>query len=276
MMNITAAAVKQLRDRTGLPMMDCKRALQESGGEEDKAVVLLREAGAKTMEKRAGRETSAGRIAVYTNLDPGIGAIVELQCESASVASNEEFVQLANDLARQLATGSGAAGAEELLGQPSPGNPDQTLKQQFDELTNRIREVFRLTRIKRIDGPCGGYAHHNGASGVLLEVEGGEAALAKDICMHVAAMRPAVASKEELDPEEIEKERQILTKAALAEGKPENIVAKMVEGRLKSYYAERCLADQPFVKDDKQTVGKVAEQAGMKIIRFVRWELEKE
>jgi len=276
MMNITAAAVKQLRDRNGLPMMDCKRALQESGGEEDKAVVLLREAGAKTMEKRAGRETSAGRIAVYTNLDPGIGAIVELQCESASVASNEEFVQLANDLARQLATGPGAAGAEELLGQPSPGNPDQTLKQQFDELTNRIREVFRLTRIKRIDGPCGGYAHHNGASGVLLEVEGGEAALAKDICMHVAAMRPAVATKEELDPEEIEKERQILTKAALAEGKPENIVAKMVEGRLKSYYAERCLADQPFVKDDKQTVGKVAEQAGMKIIRFVRWELEKE
>ena len=276
MMNITAAAVKQLRERTGLPMMDCKRALQESAGDEDKAVALLREAGAKTMEKRAGRETSAGRIAVYTDLDPGIGAIIELQCESAPVASNEEFVQLANDLARQLATGPGAGGAEELLAQPSPSNPDKTLKQQFDGLTNRIREVFRLTRIKRIDGPCGGYTHHNGAPGVILEVEGGEAALAKDICMHIAAMRPAVASKEELDPEEIEKERQILTKAAMAEGKPENIAAKMVEGRLKNYYAERCLADQPFVKDDKQTVGKVAEQAGMKIIRFVRWELEKE
>jgi elongation factor Ts len=276
MVNITAAAVKQLRERTGLPMMDCKRALQESGGDEDKAVALLREAGAKTMEKRAGRETSTGRIAVYTDLDPGVGAIIELQCESSPVASNEEFVQLANDLARQLATGPGAGTPEELLAQPSPSNADKTLKQQFDDLTNRIREVFRLTRIERIDGPCGGYTHHNGTPGVILEIEGGEATLAKDICMHVAAMRPAVATKEELAPEEIETERQILTKAAIAEGKPESIAAKMVEGRLKSYFAERCLIDQPFVKDDKQTVGQVAEQAGMKIVRFVRWELKKE
>ena len=276
MANITAAAVKALRDRTGLPMMDCKKALSDAGGDEDKAVDMLREKGAQTMEKRSGRETTAGRIAVYTDMEKGVGTIIELQCESAPVASHEEFVQLANDLAQQLATGPGASSPEELLAQTSPSKPDQTLQQQFDDLTNRIREVFRLTRIERIDSTCGGYAHHNGAAGVLLQVEGGEADLAKDICMHTAAMRPAVATKEELDPVEIEKEREILTKAALAEGKPENIVEKMVEGRLRSYYAERCLADQPFVKDDKQSVGKVAEAGGMKIIRFVHWELEKE
>ena len=116
----------------------------------------------------------------------------------------------------------------------------------------------------------------NGAAAVLLHIEGGEAELAKDICMHIAAMRPAVATKEELDPAEIEKERDILTKAALAEGKPENIVAKVVEGRLGNFYAERCLAEQPFVKDDKQTVSQVAAAAGMKIVRYVHWELEKE
>jgi len=273
---ITAAAVKKLRDRTQLPMMDCKKALTEADGDEEKAIALLRESGAKTMEKRAGRETSAGRIAIYTSIDPAVGAIIELQCESAPVASNEDFVQLAEDLAKQLATGPGAATPEELLAQDSPSKPGQALQQQFDDLTNRIREVFRLTRIERVDCACGGYAHHNGAAAAILKIEGGEAELAKDICMHIAAMRPAVATKEELDPAEIDKERDILTKAALAEGKPENIVAKMVEGRLKNFYAERCLADQPFVKDDKQTVSQVAEGAGMKIVGFVHWELEKE
>jgi elongation factor Ts len=276
MANITAAAVKALRDRTGLPMMDCKKALSDAGGDEDKAVDMLREKGAQTMEKRSGRETTAGRIAVYTDMEKGVGTIIELQCESAPVASHEEFVQLANDLAQQLATGPGASSPEELLAQTSPSKPDQTLQQQFDDLTNRIREVFKLQRIERIDGTCGGYAHHNGASGVLLQVEGGNAELGKDICMHIAAMRPAVATKEELDPADIEKERDILTKAALAEGKPENIVEKMVEGRLGNYYAERCLAEQPFVKDDKQTVSQVAKAAGMKIVRYVHWELEKE
>ncbi len=276
MAEITAAAVKALRERTGLPMMDCKRALTEAGGDEEVAVEQLRKAGAKTMEKRAGRATTAGQVAVYTDMDAGVGAIVDLRCESAPVAAHEEFVQLANDLARQLATGPGAATAEELLAQNSPSKPDQTLKQQFDDLNNRIREVFKVERLERIDSACGGYAHHNGAAGVLLEVEGDNAELAKDICMHIAAMRPAALVKEDLDPAEVDKERDILTEAARQEGKPENIIGKMVEGRLRSYYAERCLAEQPFVKDDKQTVGKVAEAAGMKLVRFVHWELEKE
>lgn len=275
MAGITAADVKALREKTGLPMMDCKRALQEAGGDQQTAVELLRKAGAKTMEKRAGRATGCGRIAVCADLAGGVGGIVELQCESAPVANNEEFVELASGLARQLATGPGAASADELLAQPVPGRPDVTLKQQFDDLTNRIREVFKLARIERIDGPCGGYAHHNGACGVLLQVEGGGEQLARDICMHIVAMRPAVVTRDQLDPAVVDKEREILSEAARAEGKPEKIIEKMVEGRLRNFYAERCLADQVYVKaeDGKTTVGKVAAGAGMKLVRFVRWEL---
>jgi elongation factor Ts len=279
MAEITAAAVKSLREKTGLPMMDCKKALTEAGGDEDKAVELLRKAGAKTMEKRSGRATSAGRIAVYVDRDAGVAALVDLRCESAPVSNHEEFVQLGADLAKQLATGPGAASAEALLAQPSPSKKGQTLQQQFDDLNHRIREVFKVERIVRIDGVCGGYAHHNGAVGVLLHVEGGEAELAKDICMHIAAMRPTVVAKEELDQAEVAKERDILSAVARKEGKPESIIAKMVEGRLRDFYAQRCLLEQPIaneMKFGKKSVGKVAEEAKMKIVRFVHWELPKE
>ena len=274
MAEISAADVRALRERTGLPMMDCKKALQEAGGDADKAVESLRKAGAKMMEKRAGRATTAGRIAVH--ITPQISAMIDLRCESAPVSTNDQFIQLANDLAQQLATGPGADSPEALLAQASPSKSAPTLQIQFDDLNNRIREVFKLERIVRVNGQCGSYIHHNNASGVLLQFEGGNADLAKDICMHVAAMRPAVLYKEELDPAVVAKEREILSEAARKEGKPENIIAKMVEGRLRNFYAECCLAEQPFVKDDKKTVGQVAKEAGMKLVRFVRWELPKE
>ena len=274
MAEITAAAVKSLRDRTGLPMMECKRALQETGGDEDAAVEKLRKQGRKTMETRAGRETSAGRIAVYCDADK-VGAMVELLCESAPVAGSPDFVALANDLVKQLATGPGAATADELLVQPSPSKKGSTLREQLDDLSMRIREVFKVGRIVRIDSGCGGYAHHTGTSGVLLEATGGNESLAKDISMHVAAMRPLAASVDDLDPTVVQKEREILAAAAKAEGKPEKIIDKMVEGRLRNYFAEQVLAEQPFVKDDSKTVGQIAKEGGMKISRFVHWELGK-
>jgi elongation factor Ts len=276
MAEISAAAVKTLRERTNLPMMDCKKALTEAGGDVDKAVELLRKAGAKLMEKRAGRATTSGRIAIYIAPGINVATMIDLRCESAPVANNEHFVQLANDMAQQLATGAGASSPEALLSQPSPSKTAPTLKQQFDDLNNKIREVFKLERIVRIEGRCGGYAHHNGAVGVLLRYDGGNDELARDICMHVTAMRPAVLFTEELDPAVVGKEREILSEAARKEGKPENIIAKMVEGRLRNFYAECCLAEQPFVKDDKRTVGQVAKEAGMKLVSFVRWELPKE
>ncbi len=279
MAEISAADVKALREKTGLPMMDCKRALGEANGDITKAIVLLRKAGAKVAEKQAGRATTSGRISVFTDLARKVGAMIELRCESAPVAANEQFKQLANDLARQLALGPGAATPEALLAQPSPSQASHTLKQQFEELHNRIRENFKLDRIVRIDGPCAGYAHHNAAAGVLLEIEGGNDELARDVCMHVAALRPKVTNREELDPAEVEKEREILGEQAKKEGKPEKIIAKMVEGRLRDFYAQRCLVDQQIaneMKYGKKNVGQLAQEAGMKIIRFVHWELPKE
>lgn len=276
MAEITAATVKSLRDRTNLPMMDCKKALQEANGDIEMAIELLRKAGTKLMAKRSDRATTSGRIVVYVTPDNNVGTMIDLRCESAPVAGNDQFVQLGNDIAQQLATGPGAATAEALLAQPSPSKTAPTLKDQFDDLNNKIREVFKVERMVRIDGRCGSYAHHNGATGVLLQFEGGNPELARDICMHVAAMRPAALYKEELDPALVAKEKEILSEAARKEGKPENIIEKMIEGRMRNFYAECCLAEQPFVKDDKKTVGQVAKEAGMKLVKFVRWELPKE
>ncbi|HEX3998133.1 MAG TPA: translation elongation factor Ts [Pirellulales bacterium] len=275
MPEITAAAVKALRERTGLPMMDCKRALEETGGDPTAAEEHLRKQGRKTQETRLGRETSTGRIAVYADVEKGVGAMVELMCESAPVANNAEFRQLASDLAKQLATGPGAATGDELLAQPSPSKPGQTLAVQKDDLFNRMREVLKVGRIVRIDAPAGAYAHHDGTLGALVEVSGGNNDVAKEVAMHVTAQKPLVVSKEDLDPADIDREREILSVAARGEGKPENIIAKMVEGRLRNFYSERVLLEQPFVKDDKQTVGQMAKKAGMTIKRFVRWELGK-
>jgi elongation factor Ts len=276
MAEISAEVVKKFRQKTGLPLMDCKKALTECKGDEDAAERWLRERGLKVMGGRSDRETTFGRFGIYTGLEKPSGAIVELKCESDPVAKNDEFIQLANDLAHQLATGPGASTAEELLSQPSPSKPGKTLAEQRDDLMNRIREVFNVGRMKRFDSPTGGYSHNSGTiSGVLLRVRGGTDEAAKDISMHVAAMRPSCLKTEQLSAAEIDRERSILREAALKEGKPANIVDKMVEGRLRNFYAEKVLLEQPFVKDDSITVGKYAQQHKMEVLDFVHWELGK-
>lgn len=276
MADITAAMVMKLRDETGLPMMECKKALQESGGDFDLAKQKVRESGKKIMSIRQDRSTEEGRIAVYTSLKPGVGAMVELQVESAPVAKHEDIVALANDLAKQLATGPGAKTPEDLWKQPAPSRKGVTLQQWKDEIEGKMREVIRLARVERIDAPAGGYVHHDAKSGVLLVVEGGNDDLAKNIAMHIAAMKPKAATTAELDPALVKKEREILTEQARNEGKPDNIIEKMIEGRMRNFYAEHVLAEQPFVRDDKQSVGKVAAAGGMKLVRFVRWQLGEE
>ena len=274
MVAISAAEVKSLREKTGLPMMDCKQALTECNGDAEAAIRWLRERGAQVLNKRSDLETAFGRFGVFASFDPPLGAMVELKCESRPVSQNDEVIQLASDLARQLATGPGAQTADELLDQPSPSKAGTTLRQQKDDLFNRIREVFNVGRLVRIDGPCGGYSHNaTTVAGVLVEVAGGSPELAKDVCMHIAAMRPLALGREDLDPAEIEKERAILREAALKEGKPANIVDKMVEGRLRNFFAEKVLLEQQFVKGDKVTVSKMAAQHGMTVKRFVHWEL---
>jgi elongation factor Ts len=273
MAEITAAAVKAFRERTGLPLMDCKQALAEAGGNEEKAVEILRAKGQKLGEKRADRETAFGRFGIYAGLGKAQGAMVELKCESAPVTQNEEFIQLANDLAQAMADNSPKT-AEELLKCKSPSKPAMTVGEQRDELFNRIREKFEVGRMVRFDGTCGGYSHNSSTvAGVLMQIEGGTDEAAKDIGMHIAAMRPAALSAAELDPSVVERERELLKQAALQEGKPAAIVDKMVEGRLKQFYAERVLLEQAFVKDDKQSVGDYAKSKGMKVKKFVYYVL---
>ncbi|MCA9179510.1 MAG: translation elongation factor Ts [Planctomycetales bacterium] len=272
-MAITAEAVRNLRSETGLPMMDCKKALTECNGDAEAAKAWLRERGAQVLSKRGDRETSFGRFGIYGAIGGDYGAIVELQCESAPVTNNDEFIQLCNDLAEGLAK-SGVATAEELLAQPSPSKAGMTLAEQKDDLFNRIREVFNVGRMQRYEGSCGGYCHNAGTvHGVLIQVEGGTDELAKDISMHIAAMRPAALSVEDLSAEDVERERSALRDAALQEGKPENIVDKMVDGRMRNYFADRVLLEQPYVKDDSQTVGKFAAANGIQVKAFVHWEL---
>lgn len=147
-----------------------------------------------------------------------------------------------------------------------------TLEEQRDEIQNKIREVFRLARMERIDAPCGAFVHMS-KIGVLLEVEGGSDELGKDVCMHIAAMNPQAATKADLDADLVAKERATLSEAARKEGKPENIIEKMIEGRMRNFYAENVLEEQPFVRDEKQTVGAIAKAGGMKLVRFLRWQL---
>lgn len=275
MADITAAKVKAFRERTGLPLMECKSALSEAGGDEDKAVEILRKRGEKLGDKRADRETAFGRFGLYCGMEKSTGAIVELKCESAPVTQNEEFIQLADDLAAGLATADTVPSTgDELLALASPSKDGMTLGEQMADLFNRIREKFEVGRMSRIDGTCGGYIHNSGTiAGVLIQVEGGTDDTAKDVAMHIAAMRPAALSTEDLDADVVSKEREILKSAALQEGKPENIVDKMVEGRLRQFFAEQVLLEQPFVKDDKQSVGKYAKGNGMDIKKFVAYVL---
>jgi elongation factor Ts len=267
-----------LRDKTGLPMMECKKALLECGGNTEQAVEWLRKQGIKTQALRADREMSTGRLAVYADPAKGVGAMIELKCESAPVAGSPDFKDLVNDIAKTLALGPGAKTPAELLAQKSQAHPDKTLGELKDELFNRMREVFDLSRICRIDAPCGGYAHHDGSKAALVEIAGKTASpeaatTAKEIAMHVVALAPQAVTKEDLDPAVVAKEREILTEAARGEGKPENIIAKMIEGRLRNFFGQCVLLEQPFVKDDKQTVGQFAKAAGLEVKRMENWKL---
>jgi elongation factor Ts len=277
MAEITAAAVMALREKTGLPMMECKKALRECGGNTDEAVEWLRKQGIKTQALRADRETSCGRLAVFTDPALGVATIIEMRCESPPVAGSPDFKDFCNDIAKTLALGPGANTPEELLAQKSQAHPGQTLAELKADLFNRMREVFELARIKRVNAPCGGYAHHDGSKAALVEIAGEKVAeaaeTAKEIAMHVVALSPQAIRKEDLDPAVIDKEREILTEAARNEGKPDNIIAKMIEGRLRNFFAQCVLLEQPFVKDDKQSVGQLAKQAGIEIKAVDNWRL---
>lgn len=274
-MAVTAAAVKALRELTNLPMMDCKKALVEADGDQEKAIEVLREQYKKIAIKRADNATSEGQIIVLINDDASEGVMVEVQCESAPVAGSEGLQSFAKACAEQLLNGPGAANPEELLTQNAPGS-DDTLQKVWEELTNQIREKIVLSRVTRVTGPVQGYVHHDGKNGVLFRAEGesSELEVLRDVAMHIAALKPQVTHPDGLDAATVQVERDRLTEEAKATGKPDNIVEKIVDGRMSNFYVENgVLTSQPFAKDDSKSVSQALAEKGFKAVDFTRWVL---
>ncbi|MFN0197361.1 MAG: translation elongation factor Ts [Planctomycetaceae bacterium] len=271
---ISAAAVKALRDLTDLPMMACKSALMKSNGDQKKAIEILREEAGKVSLKRADNPTSEGRIVILSKSDGSETAMVEVQCESAPVAGSPDFVHFAEQCAKQLLNGQGASSPAELLTQPAPDHSGKTLAAILEDMTNRIREKMVLTRIMRAAGLVGGYVHHDGKQGALFQADGKAPTtdILKDVAMHVTGMRPLVVNPEELDQAAVNAERERLSAEAKASGKPDNIISKIVDGRMKMYYKEQgVLTFQDFAKDDSKSVSQVLAEQGLKAVKFTRW-----
>lgn len=273
-MEVNAADVKKLRDRTGMQMMKCKAALTEAGGDMEKAVELLRKQNKEAQNKTADRETAEGRIGVFLDPAKKVGAIVELRCESAPVAKNDMFIKLANDVARQVATNGVPASVADLLAQPFLDEPSKTVNDRIGEVVGLMRENIKPYRMTRFEGLLGSYVHHDGSVGVLLAVEGAreDAAMLRDVCMHIAAKSPMVAVRDQIPQERIAKEREIARSQAEEQGKnkPANLIDKIAEGKVNTWFAENVLSEQKFVKDESKTVEQLLAGAGLKIREFVR------
>ncbi len=274
-MEITAATVKRLRDRTNAPMMDCKEALIAAKGDIEKAVEELRKKNAAIQAKRGDKETAEGRIGVWIDPVKKVGAIIEVRCESAPVAKSEQFVALVTDLARQVALKTPGS-VQELLTQPLADAPGKTVNDRIGEVIGIIRENMKPVRFVRLTGQLGSYVHHDGMTGVLLQVEGPnvDPQLLRDVCMHVTAKNPLVGNREEVPAERIAQEKEI-AQAQIREdpknaSKPTNIIEKIAEGKLKTWFAENVLVEQPFVRDDTKTVGALLSGAGLKLVKFAR------
>jgi len=271
MAEITAAAVRALRERTDLPMMRCKQALVEANGDEEKAIEILSSQTAKIKAKRAENATTEGRIFVAMKDDGSEAALVDFQCETAPVAGAEGFLKLGELMAEQLLNGPGASTPEELMSQEAPGQGGKTLQDLLDDLVNKIGEKFDVAFISRRKGPVGYYVHHDGKSGTLFQAEGETAdqEILRDVAMHITALRPTYATTDEVSDEAVKAERDRLTQEALATGKPENIVSKIVDGRMKVFYQEQgVLEAQAFAKDETKTVGQILAEKKLKAKGF--------
>ena len=271
-MNISAAAVKTLRDRTNQPMMDCKAALIEANGDDEKAVEILRKKSKDVQDKKVSRETAEGRIAAFIDATQQVGALLEMRCESAPVAKGADFAKLANDVAKQIAL-KAPASTEELLKQPLVDDPKRTVNDRIADVVGMIKEHMKPARMVRMTGLLGSYIHHDFSVGVMVQVEGtqADAQILRDVCMHITAKNPVAARREDISAETLAKEKEIAQSQAAATGKPPNIVEKIAEGKMKTWFAENVLLEQPFVKDDSKTVGDLLKAAGLKLVKFVRF-----
>ena len=270
-MAITAALVKELREMTGAGMMDCKKALTECDGDMDKAVDFLREKGLAQAAKKAGRIAAEGLVGACVSEDAKTGVIVEINCETDFVAKTDEFKELVNGIAAHIAA-TKPADNDALLASELEG---QTVAELITAKIAKIGENISLRRfaLYETDGIIASYSHAGGKIVTLVEMKGGDAALAKDIAMQVAAANPAYLDRTQVPAAELEHEKQVLTEQARNEGKPEQIIEKMVVGRIEKYYKEVCLVDQAFIKGDDETVKGLLKAANAEVVRFVRFEM---
>jgi elongation factor Ts len=276
---ISAAQVKELREQTGAGMMDCKKALAEASGDSSRAAAILRERGIAKASKRAGRAGSEGRVVARVSDDGKTGALVELNCETDFVAKTDAFTALGDVLAKAVCD-LGPTSVDALLDAKVGG---ETLRDAVSAAVTKLGEDLAVRRLGRLQSLASGfvaaYVHAGGKIGTLVALESPNPgkpevrALAHNVCMHVAATSPASLSRDELPKSVVDAERSILTKQALAEGKPENIVEKMIEGRLNKFFKEVVLLEQGLVMDPDKTVGKAAQEAGAKIAAFRRFQL---
>ncbi|HET8601538.1 MAG TPA: translation elongation factor Ts [Segeticoccus sp.] len=274
MASVNMADVKRLREMTAAGMMDCKKALEESAGDFDKAVDILRLKGAKDVGKREARTASNGLVAVKHEGD-SLAALLEINCETDFVAKNERFQQLAADIvAHVLATKPGDVPT--LLESQLNG---KTVKELLDETNATLGEKIEIRRFSVLDGGyIVSYMHKTDpqlppAVGVLIQLDQPNAEVAKDIAQHTAAMAPRFLSPAEVPAEVIEKERSLFEQMTREEGKPEPAIAKIVEGRVNGWYKDFTLLEQAFVKDNKKTIAKVADEAGVKVLAFTRYKV---
>ena len=270
MANFTAADVKALREQTGAGMMDVKKALTEADGDAEKALEIIRLKGLKSLSKREGRQASAGLLAAQT--DGTVGVLVEVNSETDFVAKNQKFIDFSNEVLA-AAVASKAADLDSLLAAPMG---EGTVKDRLDAFAAIIGEKLQVGRIVRVEGEnVDLYLHQTNPDlppqvGVFVVTDAAGKSVAHDIAMHVAAYMPAYLDRDSVPADVLDKERATLEKITLEEGKPANIVPKIVEGRLNAFYKDNCLVDQAFARDPSKSVAQVLKEAGATVTNFVR------
>ena len=274
MAEITASLVKDLRDRTGAGMMDCKKALKETDGDMEKAIDYLREKGLSKAAKKASRIAAEGIVDAYVDEAAKCAVCVEVNCETDFVAKTDEYKALVRSIAQHIISNKPADVAA-LLEQKFNGT-EKKVSEIVTEAVAKIGEniaIRRFTVYEYGDDVVGAYVHGGGKIGVLVELAGGDATVAKDVAMQVAAANPGYLKRDEVPAEILEHEKTVLSEQARNEGKPEKIIEKMVLGRIQKFYKEVCLVDQEFVKDPDKTITSLLKEHNATAKRFVRYQL---
>ena len=270
---VTASLVKELREKTGAGMMDCKKVLTETDGDMEKAIELLRERGIAKAAKKSGRVAAEGLVEAVISEDGKTGAIIEVNSETDFVAKNEEFKTFVENVANQVLK-TNPKDVEELLAQPAMFEEGKTVQEALVGKIATIGENLTIRRFARFEseGLVEKYIHGDGKIAVLVNMKKGDSIVAKDICMQIAAARPEYVRREEVPEERVAKEMEILKVQTMNEGKPEAIAEKIVQGRIGKFYEEICLVDQAFVKDPNMKISELLKQKDAEVAEFARFE----